>query len=88
MYMASRKQKLDEILELLKKNDGKMTFGELFRHFVSKYGTSRKTFWSYLKDLISAELIAKKSIVISGVSSKDGTVVGGEDDIIFEIVDT
>ncbi len=63
-----------------------MTFGELYRHFVSKYGTSRRTFRAYLEDLMSAGEITRKSVVIIGVSSKDGTVVGKEEDIIFELV--
>ena len=52
-----RREKQYEILELLSRHNGKMTFGKLFGLLALNYGTTKKTFWSYLDALKAAEKI-------------------------------
>lgn len=47
----NRKEKLNEILDMLRENNGKTTFGKLFGRFAMEYGTSERTFWDYLETL-------------------------------------
>lgn len=47
----SRIERLNEILDILEKNNGKITFGELFGNFALNYGTTKRTFMSYLETL-------------------------------------
>jgi len=48
--MSERKklEKLNAILDLLKKHKGIMEFGKLYGQIALKYGTSYRTFWEYL----------------------------------------
>lgn len=52
-----RKEKLMNILDMLKKNKGSMKFGKLYGHFALEYGTSERTFWEYLEVLRMADKI-------------------------------
>jgi hypothetical protein len=47
--MKSKKQ--SEILEILKRNNGKMMSVPLYTKLAEKYGTMEKTFWGYLSAL-------------------------------------
>jgi len=49
-----RIQKLNAIIEILKANGGKITFGKLLSQMDLKYGTTRETLWSYLDTLKNA----------------------------------
>ena len=46
-----RINRLNEILDTLKENNGKLTFGKLFGHFALNYGTTKRTFMDYLDTL-------------------------------------
>ncbi|MEM2546506.1 MAG: hypothetical protein QXM37_02635 [Candidatus Bathyarchaeia archaeon] len=47
----TRIQRLNEIVEILKRNGGKATFGKLYGEMALKYGTRKNTFWEYLEAL-------------------------------------
>ena len=49
-----RIQKLNEILETLEKNKGKMKFRALYGALALKYGTTENTLYSYLDALNAA----------------------------------
>jgi len=61
-----RVKRLNEILEMLKNNGGKSTFGKLYGEMALKYGVSKKTFWSYLEALEYAGKIKYPKIYLSG----------------------
>jgi len=57
MSQKQRIEKLQEILKLLSENEGKMSFGKLYGKIALKYGTTKRTFYSYLEALKLAEKI-------------------------------
>lgn len=61
----SRKEILEDILDQLKENNGKMTFGQLLGYISWKYGTTKRTFDEYLKTLYLAHQIDYPSIYSS-----------------------
>ena len=46
--MNERTTIMNEILETLQKNGGKMKYADLYSSIVFKYGTTEKTFWDFL----------------------------------------
>ena len=59
-----RTRKLQEILKILSENEGKMSFGELYGKIAMKYGTTKRTFDSYLEALKLAKKIDYPEIYI------------------------
>jgi len=61
----SRLQRLNEILETLKKNGGEVTFGQLYGEMALKYGVTKSTFWNYLETLKMAGKIDYPEIYLT-----------------------
>jgi len=61
-----RIQKLNEILEILKANNGRMPFKKLYGKLALKYGTTENTMWNYLEALKAAEEIDYSAMVRIG----------------------
>lgn len=59
-----RIQKLNEILEILEKNEGKMKFKALYGSLALRYGTTEQTMWSYLNALKAGGKIDYSTVVI------------------------
>jgi len=59
-----RIQKLNEILEVLAKNKGKMKFRALYGALALKYGTTEQTMWSYLDALKAAGKVNYSDVVL------------------------
>ena len=49
---------MNEILDLLKSNKGKMTFKELYGKMALEHGVTTRTFWGYLETLRLADKIS------------------------------
>jgi hypothetical protein len=49
--MSARIKILNELLEMLQKNGGKMKYADLYCSTVRKHGTTEKAFWGYLNAL-------------------------------------
>ncbi|MBA7480404.1 hypothetical protein ES707_15858 [subsurface metagenome] len=60
-----RTEKLQEILKLLSENEGKMSYGELYGKIALKYGTTKRTFDSYLEALKLAGKIDYDEVFIA-----------------------
>jgi len=73
----SRIERLNEILTTLKKNEGEATFGELYGHFAVSYGTTKRTFWSYLEVLKIAGKIDYPDIIVSAKEDETRIVLEG-----------
>ena len=53
----NRKDRIDKILETLKKNGGSMTLKELRGPLLFEWGLRKETFWTYLETLREASKI-------------------------------
>lgn len=62
----ARIQKLNEILEILESNNGRMPFKKLYGNLALKYGTTENTLWSYLEALKAAGKIDYSNCVQIG----------------------
>lgn len=51
MTGKGRLEKLNIILDMLRKNNGTIKFGELYGQFALEHGTTERTFWEYLETL-------------------------------------
>jgi hypothetical protein len=69
----SRIERLHEILDTLEKNHGKTTFGKLFSNFALNYGTTKRTFRSYLETLKLTGKISYSTKIL--FQKKDETVI-------------
>jgi hypothetical protein len=61
----TRKERIAEILKILAENQGKMKYGELYGKLATKYGTTKRTFDSYLEALKLAGKIDYPEVYIA-----------------------
>ena len=70
-----RIERLQEILTILSDNGGTLTFGKLYGKMALKYGTTKRTFDSYLEALKLAEKIDYKEIVLIGKENENPIIL-------------
>jgi hypothetical protein len=61
-----RLRRLQEILQILRERGGEAKFSSLYGEFALKYGTTERTFWSYLEALKNAGKIDYPAVLIGG----------------------
>lgn len=61
---GTRLERINEVLRILKANNGKMTFKQLYGKMALTYGITSKTFWGYLKTLKTASKIDYPSVLL------------------------
>ena len=70
-----RKEKLEEILQILRGKKGKAKVRDVFSPMFEKYSLTKKTFWAYLEDLKTAGKIDYPGMVM----------VGQEDEMVIKL---
>lgn len=62
----TRLNRLNEILEMLKQNNGKMKFKEIYGRMALNHGVTLRTFWDYLASLKIAGKVDYSEIHVMG----------------------